>query len=260
MKKSCAAFALVAAAAALHPAVLAAQTGQEWEAGQLYATRAELEAMLGRFEGATNASIYSDAVRMPARDEADLIRARLLDGDFEVGDVITLTVAGQPDLTNNFTVAAGRLLILPNLPTAMPLQGLLRSELRDSLSAFIATYIRDPQVFVQTSMRLQAVGEVGNVGYHSVSAESRLPDVIASIGQPTRSADLDEMKIKRGDETIWEGEALQEAIVQGRTMDQLSLRAGDIIEVPGQSNRNLGDMIRSLYYLVPLTFAIMRLF
>jgi hypothetical protein len=68
------------------------------------------------------------------------------------------------------------------------------------------------------------------------------------------------MKIRRGDETIWEGEALQTAIVQGRTMDQLSLRAGDVIDVPAVTNRNIGQLIRSFYYLVPLSFAIMRLF
>jgi hypothetical protein len=259
MKKSSAILALLVAVTALCPAVLAAQGSQNWEAGQLYAARAELEAMLGRFEGATTASIYSDAVRMPARDEADLIRERLTEGDFQIGDVITLSVAGQAQLTNNFTVAAGRLLILPDLP-AMPLQGLLRSELQDSVRGFLGQYYRDPQVFVQTSMRVQAVGEVGQVGYQTVSAEARLPDVIASIGNPTKNADLDEMKIKRGDETIWEGEPLQEAIVQGRTMDQLSLRAGDVIEIPAQSSRNIGQLIRSLYYLVPLSFAIMRLF
>ncbi len=216
--------------------------------------------MLARYEGATTSSIYSDAVRMPAGEEADLIRKRLQDGDFEVGDQITLTVAGQPTLTNTFTVASGRLLVLPDLPEAMPLRGLLRSELPDSLRSYLARYIRDPQVYVQTSMRIQAIGEVGNVGYHPVSADARLPDVIASLGQPTRSADLDKMKIKRGGETIWEGEALQAAIVEGRTMDQLSLRAGDVLEIPSQSSRNIGELIRSLYYLVPLSFAIIRLF
>jgi protein involved in polysaccharide export with SLBB domain len=259
MKQSSAILVLVLAAAAVLPAGLLAQT-QNWEAGQLYASRAELQAMLARFEGASAATIYSEAVRMPAGDEADLIRDRLRDGDFEVGDQITLTVAGQTGLTGIFTVAPGRLLLLPDLEEAMPLAGLLRSELHDSLSAFVAKYYRDPQVFVQTSMRLQAVGEIGNIGYQTVAAEARLPDVIATLGQPTRGADLDKMKIRRGDETIWEGEALQTAIVQGRTMDQLSLRAGDVIEIPAVTNRNIGQLIRSFYYLVPLSFAIMRLF
>jgi protein involved in polysaccharide export with SLBB domain len=229
------------------------------DAGQLYATRAELQAMLAKFEDARGAAVYSDRIRAIASDEASLIRLRLRDGDFEVGDVITLTVAGQATLSAEFTVAPGRVLILPEIG-AMPLTGLLRSELPDSARAFIARYIKNPQVYVQSSMRIQAVGEIGQPGYHSVSAEARLPDVIALLGQPTRGAKLEDMKIRRGKETIWDGDALQDAIVQGRTLDQLSLRAGDIIEIPEIPTRNIGQMIRGLYYLVPLSLALLRLF
>lgn len=230
-----------------------------WDAGQLYATRAQLDSMLARHEDASRSAAYSDAIRTIARGEADLIRARLRDGDFEVGDQITMTVSGQPNLTGQFQVAPGRLLILPDIG-AMPLTGLLRSELYESVTEFIARYIRDPQVYIQTSMRIQAVGGIGNPGYHSVTADARLPDVLASLGQPTRTANLEDMKIKRGKDTIWDGEPLQEAIVQGRTLDQLSLRAGDIIEIPEQSSSNIGQLIRGLYYLIPLSFTIMRLF
>jgi len=241
------------------PGVALAQGSGNWEAGQLYASRAELEAMVARFDRETDADLYSEAIRSIARDEADLIRTRLRDGDFEVGDVINLTVAGQASLTNAFTVAPGRLLILPDLP-AMPLTGLLRYELRDSLTAFIARYVRDPTVFITTTMRIQATGEIGSPGYHVVSADSRLPDIIATLGQPTGGADIEKMVIKRRGEKIWEGEALQDAMVEGRTLDQLSLRAGDVIDIPSNQKRNLGEIIRSLYYLVPLSFAIMRLF
>jgi Polysaccharide biosynthesis/export protein len=228
-------------------------------AGQLYATRAELAAMLAKFDDARGATVYSDRIRDIASDEADLIRLRLRDGDFEVGDVITLTVPGQPTLSAPFTVAPGRVLILPEIG-AMPLNGLLRSELQDSAHAFIARFVKNPQVFVQSSMRIQAAGELGQPGYHSVSAEARLPDVIAQLGQPTRTAKLQDMKIRRGKETIWDGDALQDAIVQGRTMDQLSLRAGDIIEIPAAQTRNIGSLIRDLRYVLPLTLLLVRLF
>lgn len=250
---------LIAVAALALAARPAAARQDPLDAGQLYATRAELEAMLAKFEDARGADVYSDRIRAIAKDEAELIRVRLRDGDFETGDLITLTVAGQVSLSQQFTVAPGPVLILPDLG-AMPLKGLLRSELPDSAKAFIARYIKNPQVFVQTSMRIQAVGEIGQPGYHSVSAEARLPDVLALLGQPTRGAKLEDMKIRRGKDTIWDGDALQDAIVQGRTMDQLSLRAGDIIEIPVAPTRDIGQMIRGLYYLVPLTLALVRLF
>jgi len=250
---------LVAALALALAASPAAARQDPLDAGQLYATRAELQAMLAKYEDARGAAVYSDRIRAIASDEASLIRLRLRDGDFEVGDLITLTVAGQATLSQQFTIAPGRVLILPDIG-AMPLDGLLRSELPDSARAFIARFIKNPQVYVQSSMRIQAVGEIGQPGYHSVSAEARLPDVIAELGQPGRGAKLEDMKIRRGKETIWDGDALQDAIVQGRTLDQLSLRAGDIIEIPEVATRNIGQMIRGLYYLVPLSLALLRLF
>ncbi|MCI0432488.1 MAG: hypothetical protein L0271_02395 [Gemmatimonadetes bacterium] len=247
--------ALAATLLMLLAAPLAAQTGDA-DAGLLYATRAQLESLLRTREATAG---YSDAVREIAEDEADLIRHRLVEGDFEVGDQITLTVPGNTPLTSTFTVAPGRLLLLPEIPE-LPLRGLLRSELRDSLTAHIARYYRDPQVFVTTSIRLRVDGEVGQPGFHVVSADQRFPDMLASVGQPSRTANMDKIRIKRGKETIWDGEALQTALIEGRTLDQLNLRAGDMIEVPGQSQRDIGALLRSLYYLVPLSLAISRIF
>jgi hypothetical protein len=236
-----------------------AQGVTQWDAGSLYASRQYLEQLLRRHEGASRDSIYSDAVRAIAKDEANLIRSRLRDGDFEVGDILTVTVAGQASYSGQFTVAPGRVIIVADL-APMPLGGLLRAELTDSLKAYFGRYVRQPQVYVQTTMRLQVFGEVGSPGYHDVSADSRLIDVLTTVGQPGRGADLDRMKIKRGKDVIWDGEALKKAITEGRTLDQLSLRAGDVIDVPAVKTRNLGQTIRDLYFLIPVTFAIMRLF
>jgi len=260
------AVATVLVALALGSGSARAQTGN-WDAGQLFATRAELEAMLRSFENVRTAPVsadgtaqgYSEVMRAIAEDEAELIRQRLRDGDFEVGDQISVTVTDQPTLSAQFTVAAGRLLVFPTIG-AMPLTGLLRSELPDSVRAFIARFIRDPQVYVQSSMRIQVFGEVTNPGYHLVSADARLPDVLAQVGQPTKAARIERMRVKRGDETIWSGDALQTAIVEGRTLDQLSLRAGDVIELPGASSFRIGTILQGLYYFLPLGFAISRIF
>ena len=247
---------LVGALSAASPVL--AQTSSNADAGLLFATRAELEAYLSRFEDAASATGYSDAVRTIADDEADLIRHRLLEGDFEVGDQISLVVTGQPNLTNTFTVSPGKLLILPEIPE-FSLRGLLRSELADALTAHLARFYREPQVFATTSIRLHVEGEVGNPGFHVVAADQRFPDMLAGVGQPTRGARTDKIKITRQDETIWDGAELQQAIIEGRTLDQLNLRAGDRIEVPAQSNTNVLTVLRSFYFIVPLSLAIGRL-
>jgi len=226
----------------------------------IYATRGYLTALLKRYEDESNSTGYSEYTRQIARDEADIIRTRLRDGDFEVGDVIKLTVSGQQTLTKDFTVATGRILIFAELGQTMPLSGLLRSELADSLRAFLGRYVRDPQVFVQMSIRLQIFGQVGTPGFHDVPTDLRLTDVLNTAGQVGGTADLKKMKIKRHDETIWDGDALQDAIVRGMTVDQLSLRAGDMIDVPAVKTRNFGQVIRDLYFLVPLSLAIFRIF
>lgn len=246
-------------AIALAPAASAAQSRDDWAIGQLYATRAQLEEMLAKYEAGSNSTAYSDAVRMPSGDEADLIRLRLERGDFEAGDIITLTVAGQTALTGDFTVSPGALLILPDVGE-VSLRGVLRSELRERLTEHLSGYLVEPRVFVQTKVSVQIWGDVGSPGFYTVAAESRLTEVLAGAGQPNATAKLDKMKIKRMDETIWDGDELELAIIQGRTLDQLNLRAGDTIEVPGQGTRNWGDIIRSMYYLVPLSLAISRIF
>jgi hypothetical protein len=230
-----------------------AQTTDSWDPGRLYATRAQLEELLRNYEQAIGAQGYSAALRADADDEAGLIRSRLLDGDFQLGDQITLTVGvqGQQTLTGTFTVAAGRVLTLPELGD-VPLTGLLRSELKQAITDYIAKYVRNPQVQVQTSIRLAIFGEIGNPGYHIAPAENLLTDVLMAAGGPTKAAKQKELRIRRGDEVIWDGEALQAAIVQGRTLDQLNLRAGDEIEIPGR-----GSFRETIMYIrwIPFTIA-----
>ncbi len=246
---------------AVAPVGLSAQSSQDaWNAGQFFATRTQLQDMLAKYEEGSNTSAYSDAVRSIAGDEADLIRTRLERGDFEVGDIITLQVAGQPSLSTDFKVSPGLILVLPEIDEPVQLRGVLRSELQDRVAEHLSKYLRDPRVYVQSKVVINVSGDgISNAGYYTVPAESRLTDVLVQAGQPNQTAKMDKIKIKRGKETIWEGDELRQAIVQGRTLDQLNLRAGDEIDVPGQGTRHWGDLLRSLYYLVPLSVALSRI-
>ena len=51
-------------------------------------------------------------------------------------------------------------------------------------------------------------------------------------GGPMATAGLDKVRIRRGAEEIWNATRLREATIEGRTLDQLSVRAGDSIIVP----------------------------
>jgi protein involved in polysaccharide export with SLBB domain len=246
---------------ALLPGTLPAQTRQDWETARLHATRAQLEEKLRLYEQGANTEGYSEHVRAPARQEAELIRQRLAEGDFQVGDQINLTVSGMPQLTGTFTVSEGRILLLPDVGT-IQLGGLLRSELQQGITEQLRKYIRDPEVFVKSNIRLSVWGAVGAPGYLVVPSDALLVDVLTQAGQPTAVAEQDEIEIKRDGDVIWEDEPLEEAIVQGRTIDQMNLRAGDRIEVPGSAQKGslIGDAFRNLRYILPLALLLTRVF
>jgi len=252
--------ALVLAAA---PAAVLSQgtdgTGSQrkaaWDPARLHMTRESLQELLARYEQATRSAAYSEELRAKARYEAGLIRVRLEEGDFQVGDQIQLSVEGQPELSETFQVAPGRVLILPVIGE-IPLKGVLRSELEEHLTKSLARYIVEPKVHASSRIRISILGQVAQPGFYVVPSEVPLTDVLMMAGGPAQNAELTKIYIERGGDRIWGGEALQAAIIEGRTLDQLSLRAGDRIIVPGNAQSRWAT-IRDLLILVPPVVALM---
>lgn len=227
--------ALVLFVAAALP--LAAQTsGRGWDPTGLQLTRAELEALLDQFEGTAASSAYSGAMRAQAQEEAALIRQRLQEGDLRVGDQITLEVEGQTNLTNTFTVVAGRRIVLPEIGE-VPLEGVLRSELQPYLTQHLSRYLVNPIVRARSLIRVEVLGTVGSPGFYMIPSDMLLSEALMQAGGPGGNAALDRIEIRRGREVIWKGQRLREAMIEGRTLDQLSVRAGDGIHVPQQQGR-----------------------
>ena len=76
-------------------------------------------------------------------------------------------------------------------------------------------------------------------GHHeAASAPATTVRVLMVAGGPNGNADLEGVTISRGTEEFLDGEAFQEALRGGLTLDQLNLRAGDQIFVP-QKGRTL---------------------
>ncbi len=234
---------------------------QPAEAGGAQVTRQALDSLLQQLEATSQSSAYSSTLRSHSRVEAALIRKRLDEGDFQVGDRIRLVVEGEPTLTDTFTVAPGRVLILPGIGN-VPLDGVLRSELTTYLTHYIGQYVRNPVVHVRSQIRLTVVGAVGRPGYYTVPTEALLEDVLMMAGGPAPNARLTETRIERGRETLWDGERLQEAIAEGRTVDALNLQAGDRIVVPERAVGGAATAetwIRIIGYAVALPLAVLGL-
>jgi protein involved in polysaccharide export with SLBB domain len=211
-----------------------AQTPRGWDPAGLQLSRAELEELLARYEETANSSAYSSSLRSHARAEAQLLRQRLEDGDLRVGDRVVLVVERHLDLTDTFNVVAGRKLVLPVLGE-VGLEGVLRSELQPHMEAFVARFINSPIVHARSLVRLEVRGAVVRPGFYTVPSDMLISDVMMMAGGPTGNAQLDKTRIERGRAVIWSGDRLRDAIIEGRTLDQISIRAGDNILVPDRT-------------------------
>jgi protein involved in polysaccharide export with SLBB domain len=197
---------------------------------RLQSSREELKASVTRLEQIVQSQAHSESFRERARKDLVVLRQRIDEGDFQVGDRVALQVQGHVELTDTFTVGPQRQIVLPGMGD-ISLAGVLRSELIDHLTSQLRRYLRDPVVHASALVRLGMFGEVSDPGFYVVPAEALLGDALMLAGGPTRDADFKKMQIRRGDELITETGVLQHAITEGRTVDQLNLRAGDEITV-----------------------------
>jgi protein involved in polysaccharide export with SLBB domain len=155
---------------------------------------------------------------------------RLTNGDFLVGDRIALTVAGEPTLTDTFTVREGQILSLPNLPD-IHLHGILHAELQDTLAHDIARYVKNPDVHVTPLVRVAVLGQVARPGYYSAASDELVSSLFMQAGGLTQNSDLGKTTVHRGPETVYTSKELQTAMAHGETIDQLALRPGDQVLV-----------------------------
>lgn len=233
-----------------------AQQTSDSSAGGVQVSRQGLEDLLHQLEQSAQSSAYSPSLRERSRFEASLISDRLQQGDFQVGDRISLSVDNEPKLTDTFTVAPGRVLSLPDVGT-IPLTGVLRSELTDYLTRRLGQYVRNPVVRTKSLIRISVLGGIGKPGYYTVPTQALVSDVLMQAGGPSVTAKLLETRIERGKETLWGGEQLQQAIAQGRTLDALNLQAGDRIVVPEKgSAAGTQSTVQVISLLVTLPVAI----
>ncbi len=154
---------------------------------------------------------------------------------FQAGDRILLRVEGDSALSDTFTVVAGPALRLPNIGE-ISLAGVRRRDLEAHLSRELGRYINDPVLQARALIRVSVVGEVVRPGYYAVPIDLVLTDALMLAGGATKDARVERLSIQRGNSSLWSGDPLQTAIARGATLDELGIRAGDRIQVPGKAN------------------------
>ena len=165
--------------------------------------------------------------------QAAAIRQRLRDGDFQVGDRILLSVYSDAAHIDTLVVRDGRVIDLPG-KSVMPLSGVLRSEVRDKVTAEVLKYVKAERVDVTPLTRIGVLGEVARPGYFAFRSDVPITDAIMQAGGPTASADVERSVVRRASHEYRSADETRQAVARGLTLDQFGLTAGDELVVGKQ--------------------------
>ena len=99
--------------------------------------------------------------------------------------------------------------------------------------------------------RVSVAGEVTRPGFYAVPIDLVLADALMLAGGATKDARVDQLRVVGGSSSLWSGDKLQTAIARGATLEDLGIRGGDRIQVPGQRDpeskwRIVGLVVTSL--------------
>lgn len=229
---------LILAMVALAGVQVSAQLPIASDPGRAVRTRADLERLLAEYEAAVASPAYSDGVKEAIRADADRVRSRLREGDFQIGDRVSVFIQGEVGYPDTVLVEPGPMISLQPFGD-FSLAGVLRSELSDHLTKELARFIRAPEVRAQGLMRIAVLGDVGQPGFYTMPAETLLGDVLMMAGGPGGNADLEQLRIERAGQPLYEDNEVQDALRAGLTLDQMNLEAGDQVFLPTRSTTNL---------------------
>jgi hypothetical protein len=216
---------LLAAVLALRGGDVAAAQG--YETMQPMATRADLTAMADRLGRGSE----SDRARA-----ADL-RTRLREGDFHAGDRVRLVIDGSVTQDDTLPVIAGSKIRVKEIGE-ISLAGVLRSELQGHMTKELGRYIKEVRVQATPLVRLSILGPVGKPGFFYMPSDIAVTDAIMRAGGPGATADLNKSVIRRNTKELYDSRNTRTALNEGLTLDQLSLRDGDSIEIGEKSGSN----------------------
>ena len=174
-----------------------------------------------------------------------MLRQRLAQGDFAVGDRILVRVEGQAALTDTFTVREGLRLQLPGIADVQ-LAGVLRSEAEQHVRDAVAAYYREPSVRVVPLLRVLVRGGVMRAGYYALPADQLLSDAIMAAGGPSTMAKLSGSMLKRGDKKVYSSKEFSQLVQDGASLDQAHVRPGDEIVVGERGHQNWAAIFQGI--------------
>ena len=221
-----------------------------------------LQALLTALDSTAVSPDSSAAVKARAKTLAAQIRSRLDRGDFNPGDRIRLQVDSEPQLNDTFPVGPNQEVVLP-VVGVISLHGVLRAELQAAMTRELSRMLRDPIVRATPLIRVSVVGEVTKPGFYLLPPTSVVSDALTAASGPTQNAAVGKMYVERAGRRLLEGQAFQQMIAEGRTLDDANIRPGDKIVVPPAQTGSMFETVRTISIIlsIPLTiFALTQIF
>lgn len=193
---------------------------------------------------ATSAPPAALSAQRGARDSAGTLRP---------GDIVRLRIWREPDLSGDFPVDEGGLVVFPKIG---PLKVVGESPmwLKDTLVKSYQVYLRNPSIDVILLRRVNVLGAVRNPGLYPVDPTMLIADVIAAAGGATPQGKSDEVQLLRGGKTVTAN------LTGGTLVADLHIQSGDQLFVPERSwvSRNSGVVAAALSATVSLFIALRR--
>lgn len=141
------------------------------------------------------------------------------------GDVVTVRVWREDELSGMFTVQEDGTVVLPRLGSYM-VAGRDEEEVRQEIIAEYARTLRDPVVEVGIRRRITITGEVRSPGLYPVDTTMRLTDALTLAGGPLPNAKENRVVLIRG------GERTELDVQEALAVRDLALQSGDQLYVP----------------------------
>src|SRR5688500_12015372 len=147
---------------------------------------------------------------------------------------------------DTFLVAQNGNVVLPRPLGPTRADGVIVSELEDSIRAAYTTYLRNPYVEVFVLRRISVLGEVRQPGIYLADLTMGIPELVARAGGPTEIGDSRHVTVIRGPGRLeFRGNRQQEMFVA-------QLHSGDQVVV-GRKNfivRNPWASISTVFTLI----------
>jgi polysaccharide export outer membrane protein len=164
-----------------------------------------------------------------AQEPAALVTTSVSSYSLRPGDVLLINVWGQEAFSGQFQIDENERFLYPVLGE-IDTRNLTVAQVRDTLTAGLETLFNNPFVTVTPRFRISILGHVSRPGLYTIDPTLTAIDVVAMAGGPTTNGNLNDIRLRRRDET--ERIDYDEVGPRGRTLREVGVRSGDQIFVP----------------------------